>query len=67
MALEFKKCIDREITIPSNDPGLDDATWILNLGPSGVTIRRKGESESVHLMWRQIIGHALIHAERRLT
>ena len=65
MANQFTRTIDRAITIPSNDPGLDDTEWVLTIGPSGVTSRRKGETESVHLTWRQIIGHALIHSGGR--
>ena len=58
----FTKILKRVVIIRSVDPALSHAPWYLEVGPRGVSIRRKGEHSTFHLSWRSIIGHALIHS-----
>lgn len=56
------KTVRRTVTIRSSDRAISDAEWILEIGPSGIGIRRFGEKHRPYfLSWRSIIGHALIH------
>lgn len=60
---KFSKTIERVVKIRSCDRALADKVWVLSLGPSGIRIRRHGEpaETAMHLSWRSVISHALIH------
>src|SRR5574341_17098 len=58
-----RKVIKRVVKIRSSDRAIADAEWGLALSEAGVRIWRLGHlSEgTMHLSWRSVIGHALIH------
>jgi hypothetical protein len=64
---KFTKTIFRTVTIPSQDPALADTTWIVGVGPDGVSVRRQGSSKSTRrrMPWRAAIGTVLISGPRR--
>jgi len=57
------KVLRRSIVIKSSDRAIADSEWVLSLGLEGVRIRRLNSPKhtALHLSWRSIIGHALIH------
>lgn len=57
------KIVRRVIKIRSSDRAIADAEWVLSFGEKGLGIRRAGArtSETFHLSWRSVIGHAVIH------
>lgn len=63
------KVIRRTVKIKASDRALPDTEWVLSLDGQGVRIRRLGTSkhDNVYLSWRSVIGHALIHHQRKTT
>lgn len=59
----LNKVIRRTVIIKSSDLAIADAEWVLAFGLDGVRIRRRGAAKesAMHLSWRSVIGHALIH------
>ena len=57
------KVIKRVVKIKSSDRAIADAQWIVAMDETGVRIKRFGShgEGSMHLSWRSVIGHALIH------
>lgn len=61
---EFTKGIRRLVRIPSRDPAIDEAEWIVACNTEGVFVRRLGakKSEGRRITWRRVIGEALLFA-----
>jgi hypothetical protein len=60
------KRIRRLVRIPSIDPALEEAAWVVMLTASGLTIRRLGapKCEGRTMPWKAIIGTLLVHQGR---
>lgn len=60
----FTKTIKRSVELISGDRDLPNTVWIIAMGGNGIRLKKLGKSNkaSLSLTWRQIIGHALIHA-----
>lgn len=55
------KKISRVVKIRSSDRALRDAEFVLTFSENGLDIRRSGAREEIHLSWRSVVSHALIH------
>jgi hypothetical protein len=61
---EFKKTIDRQITISSPLKGVEGTEWVLRLGPKGLQAKPKGEMwAGRYLSWSGIIGLLLVYSK----
>lgn len=60
---DFTKIIKRRVKIRSSDRAMADRTFVISIGPSGLTVREFGapKEDGLSLSWRSVIGHALIH------
>lgn len=65
--MKFTRTIAREVTFRSSARGIQHAHWVVEVGPRGVSARRKGarSDAAVSATWRQLIGFMLIHGAGR--
>lgn len=56
------KCLRRLVVLKFPDPALPDAEWVLEMGLSGIVVRRHGEGKvKARLPWSAVIGLAVLH------
>ena len=60
---DFTKTLKRRVKIRSSDRAMADRTFVITIGPSGLTVREFGapKEDGMSVSWRSIIGHVLIH------
>jgi len=57
---KFTKIVRREVTLLSRDAELPTVTWVLEFGPQGLRVRRKGSSVSAYKPWHAIVGSVIV-------